>query len=220
MILRAAIALVALVALLPGAVNASPGTNQLVSWSALCSEVTAGRFVWKSGTPAQCSSLPNRITSWADFTGAVNSSGCPAGNPLPTYQGLINCRVLVGQVSASVSGQATGPIPCNQICINNGGSPQPAAPFDTSTSSTTVNPTSTGTQVSWSVTPSSVSGTCTMRLYHGGTSFAGPYTLSAGVTSASSYASGGGGGVYTLEVACSTNGSQATISSGSLSWFQ
>lgn len=219
MIRRIAIAVLAIIVLLPSAADAAPGANQLVPWSGLCSEVTAGRFVWKAGTPAQCSSLPNRITSWADFTGAVNSSGCAAGNPLPTYQLMINCRVLIGLVSASVSGSAEGPVPCNAICISGGGSPTPASPLDTQTSSTTVNPVSAGTQISWNVTPSSVSGTCSLSLKYGSTIVVTAVGLTQGVASTGSYSLGGGAGVYTLHIACSTNGSSATVS-GTLSWYQ
>lgn len=201
---------------------AAPGAAQLVSWSALCSEVSAGRFVWKAGAPAQCTSLPLRIVSWADFTANVNTSGCGSGNPLPTYQQLINCRTLAGLVSASVSGTANGyqPQTCSGPVSDRSCIPAVAAsPLDTSTSSTTTNPNSSSVQISWNVTPSQVSGTCSLSLIYGSTTVSPNVYLSTNVPVSGSYILGAGAGAYTLHIACSTNNSAATVS-GTLSWYQ
>ena len=84
------------------ALNYPPVGNQLPSWNSICLGIADGTFLAKSGTPTQCSSLPNRIVSWADVAGAVNTSGCPTGNPLPTWQGVINCRIVSSTINPTI----------------------------------------------------------------------------------------------------------------------
>jgi hypothetical protein len=223
MIRKALLSIVCAVALIVA--SASPGTstpaaNQVLRGVDIQTLVTNGALT----TSAPCPSPTGlNVLTRAQIVGCVRNNGsCASGASasyyIPVWQDLINCRTLTGQVSTSVSGTADGPAPCNLLCQQGGGSASPASPLDTSTSSTTVNP-SGSFPISWSVTPSSVVGTCTLVLKYAGSAVNGAVGLSAGTTVTGSYTTSGGAGVYTLHIACSSNNSSATVS-GTLSWYQ
>lgn len=141
------VALAVALCLLPLApAGADPGANQLVSWSALCNAVTAGTLHWSGSTPANCSSTPNRIITWPQFTSNVThtGTGCGSGNPLPTWGALLTCRGA-GTTVTSQAWSATGSLYTTDgtTCFPGGG----AATVSFSTPPNTVAPTTAGTQV-------------------------------------------------------------------------
>lgn len=211
-----------------GRAIADPGSNQLVQMSQLCTMISNSEFRLNNGqtcTPSTAMVTLSQFTTIVQNNGSCSSSGSgllPSGYVrYPFMQDLVNCRTLAGQVQASVVGVASGAVPCNSFCLQSGGSPQPAQDLVTSTSSTTINPSSTN-PITWSVTASSISGTCTVTLYKGSTAEV-TATLSQGVASPGNYQGGAGAGVYTLTIHDSTNNGSCTVlsSSGSyLKWWQ
>jgi hypothetical protein len=70
-----------------------PGPSQLASWAQACAAVGEGELSFSNGTPTQCTSLPDRMLTWTDFTGNFNSSGCPSGNPMPIWSQMLACAI-------------------------------------------------------------------------------------------------------------------------------
>ena len=222
---------------------ATPGSNQLVSWSALCAAVTATTFTWSAGTPAACAGTPNKIVIMSDFTGNVTHTGtCPAGNPLPTYSGLLTCRgagATLTSLSWSGSGilirsSLNGSPPPNYVCTSIG-----STSFTIVTSASTAAPTSPSTQLTF--TPSSIAaqsgGTGTGVTYSltnpSATVVISPTALANGSTTPITYSAGGApAGSWTWTISglgtngtCNTSTGAVTpgsreITSGTISWFQ
>jgi hypothetical protein len=55
-----------------------PASNQLVAWSTICTGITNGTYTALSGTPAQCSSSPNVVVTWANVAGAIKTTAARA----------------------------------------------------------------------------------------------------------------------------------------------
>lgn len=201
-----------------------PASNQIVTWGYTEQAIAAGSLKAANAIPSPAPSACRAITrpefvSRVQNNGSCTSQGSTNAQRMPTWQDLVNCRTLTGQVSTPVSGTATGAVPCNTPCMQGGGTPQAATPLDTSTSPTTINPSGTN-PVAWSITPSAISGTCTLALLHGSSTVLGPFTLSQGVAdNHGPYTGGAGSGYYTLEIKSATNYGSCTVS-GSLSWWQ
>lgn len=130
-----------------GSAQADPGANQLTSWGSLCAKAgTSGTtFIWKTSAPASCTSTPNRIITWSDFTTNVNSSGCASGNPLPTWSALLGCKTGASATLTSQAWNGTGALYTTDgtSCFNGGGS----TTLSFTTPAATKAPTSSATQI-------------------------------------------------------------------------
>lgn len=146
---RALIALaLVLAAIAPG--GADPNSNQLTSWSALCTGKTEGVYSWSGSQPANCTNLPGRAIQWPDFTANVThtGTGCGTANPLPTWGQLLTCRGTgTTQVSQSINGEGITYTTDGTTCTPSG-----TSTLTFSTPSNTVAPTSGATQLTLSLT--------------------------------------------------------------------
>jgi hypothetical protein len=239
MIHKILIALLVALAIAPVPISADPGANQLVSWSALCTGITEGSLTAVSGTPSQCSSTPNRIVTWANVTAAINSSGCATGNPLPTWSQILNCRTSAVATAETQSitfsgaftlvnlmhtGGASGTI------VANGCGTTTAAVTKFTMPSTTLAPTSSTTQLSW--TPSGSGNAYTISFVNPSGSTAMSNNVAASSTNKVSFsASGAPAGAWSIvesglsSQTCSGSGTSATESGsqgegpGTAGWF-